>query len=47
VDLLPGLVGPRVGALSLNWVNKLTVSFTFLSFIFMRFICFFRTMLEH
>jgi len=38
VDFLPGLVASRVGVLSLNWVNKLSVFFTFLSFTFLHFI---------
>ncbi len=33
MDFLPGLVAPIVGVLSLNWVNKLFVSFTFAHFI--------------
>jgi len=38
MDFLPGLVAPRAGVLSLNWVNKLSVFFTFLSFTFVHFI---------
>jgi len=33
VDFLPGLVAPRVRGLSPNWVNKLSMPFTFLLFI--------------
>jgi hypothetical protein len=40
VDFLPGLVAPREGDAAPNWVNKLTVPFSFLSFIFALFCLF-------
>jgi len=38
VDFLLGLVAPRVGDVAPNWVNKLTVPFTFLSVILLYFV---------
>jgi len=39
LDFLPGLVASRVGDVAPNWVNKLTVPFTFLSFILLFSLC--------
>jgi len=39
VDFLPGLVVSRVGDIAPNWVNKLPVPFTFLSFILLFYLC--------
>ena len=35
MDFLPGLVAPRVCVFVTDWVNKLSVFFTFLPFIFL------------
>jgi len=39
VDFLLGLVAPRVGDVTPNWVKKLLVPFTFLSFILLFYVC--------
>ena len=39
VDFLPSLVASRVGDVASNWVNKLPVPFTLLSFILLFYLC--------
>jgi len=39
VDFLPSLVASRVGDVAPNWINKLLVPFTFLSFLLLFYLC--------